>query len=64
MVNRFLGLVNRQFCRNIGFSAKTEYLVINLVILVLFIVIYIICEDKPVAQVQFRHLVVNFGFIS
>ena len=26
--------------------------------------LYDICEDKPVAQVQFRHLVVNFGFIS
>jgi hypothetical protein len=26
--------------------------------------LYVICEDKPIAQVQFRHLVVNFGFIS
>jgi hypothetical protein len=25
--------------------------------------LYVICEDKPVAKVQFRHLVVNFGFI-
>jgi hypothetical protein len=26
--------------------------------------LYIIYEGKPVAQVQFSHLVVNFGFIS
>jgi hypothetical protein len=26
--------------------------------------LYVICEDKPIAQVQFRHLVVNFDFSS
>jgi hypothetical protein len=26
--------------------------------------LYVICENKLVAQVQFRHLVANFGFIS